>query len=59
MRMKKWVPSMPPGPSCLLRRAPRSPFPRSRSLTSRVWRKRRKSLLKGWMRRGLRQVGRN
>lgn len=96
MRMKKWAPSMPLGPSCLSRylrrpgklfirgwwepalllppvyplaphlpiyfltpqrRAPRSPFRRSRSLTFRVWRKRRKSLLKGWTRRGLRQVG--
>lgn len=99
MRMKKWAPSMPPGPSCLsrylrggeretflrgwwepalrgsshstlfssavhlpvispnlCRRAPRSPFLRSRSLTSRVWRKRRKSLPKGWTRRGLRRV---
>ncbi|XP_059549601.1 GRB10-interacting GYF protein 1 isoform X3 [Myotis daubentonii] len=55
MRMKKWAPSMPLEPSCLSRRAPRSPFLRSRSLTSRVWRKRRKSLPKGWMRRDLRQ----
>lgn len=38
------------------RRAPRNLFLRSKSLISRAWRKRRRSLQKGWMTRGLRQV---
>lgn len=47
MRMKRWALSMPLGPSCLSRKVPRSLFLRSRSSTSRAWRKKRKSLLKG------------
>lgn len=38
------------------RRVPRNLFPRSKSLISRAWRKRRRSLQKEWMKRGLRQV---
>lgn len=49
-------PHLPLYPLIPCRRAPRSPFLRSKSLTSRAWKKKRKSLLKGWMRRHLRQV---
>lgn len=59
MRTKKWAPLMPLEPSCPSRKVPRNPFLRSRSWISRVWRKMKRSLVKDWMRRGLRLVGRS
>ncbi|CAO2630096.1 hypothetical protein LEMLEM_LOCUS20781 [Lemmus lemmus] len=56
MKMRRWALLMPPGPSYLSRRAPRNLFLRSKSLISRAWRKRRRNLQKGQMKRGLRQV---